>query len=322
MYQFITLLRSLATLLVIHSHCDRLLPIPALATGGSIGDSLFFIVSGFCLYHVKRPFLPWLKKRLLRIYPAVWMVSLFDLLMWQPENLNFGGGVIHKFIFPTDYSFITAILLCYLVLYPLMTCSANRHRTVIIVEIVLLAVYLVSYFTWLDLSRWSIESGNFKLIYWMMMFFGGCLLASCYETLTHALQRMKNRKLLISGCIFSFFLFYLVKVLLGRIENGYRFQGVIHLIEIIFLTLLIVICVCYEETWRSNKNTVIWKVITFCASITLENYLIMDRVIARVARWPFPVSYILAFVAIFFISYWMHRMTLMLTKRANSKRTE
>lgn len=51
-YIFIDYLKTVAVLLVINSHFDCLYPIPALATGGAMGNALFFIVSGFCLWPI------------------------------------------------------------------------------------------------------------------------------------------------------------------------------------------------------------------------------------------------------------------------------
>ena len=45
-YEFLNLLRVFAVFLVFNSHCDALYPVSALATGGAMGNALFFVISG------------------------------------------------------------------------------------------------------------------------------------------------------------------------------------------------------------------------------------------------------------------------------------
>jgi len=67
------ILRFIAIALIINSHLDEYYPIPYVATGGAIGNSLFFFVSSFglLLSEMKNPrgFLDWYSKRVKRIYP-------------------------------------------------------------------------------------------------------------------------------------------------------------------------------------------------------------------------------------------------------------
>ena len=45
---YIDLLKVIAVFLIINSHCEPVYRIKQLATGGALGNSLFFICSGFC----------------------------------------------------------------------------------------------------------------------------------------------------------------------------------------------------------------------------------------------------------------------------------
>lgn len=124
---FIILLKALATILVMNSHCDELFPIPALATGGSIGDSFFFAVSGFTLFFSvdKKPF-EYFRKRFFRIYPSVIIATIIAMIVsvkiptfkiiCKFDELSFWGA-IKSFLFPTNYHFISAIIVFYLLYY-------------------------------------------------------------------------------------------------------------------------------------------------------------------------------------------------------------
>ena len=54
MFEFVIYLKALATILITNSHFDTIYPISQLSMGGSIGNSIFFWVSGFCLSNIKR----------------------------------------------------------------------------------------------------------------------------------------------------------------------------------------------------------------------------------------------------------------------------
>ena len=53
MFGFVIYLKALATMLITNSHFDTIYPISQLSMGGSIGNSIFFWVSGFCLSNIK-----------------------------------------------------------------------------------------------------------------------------------------------------------------------------------------------------------------------------------------------------------------------------
>ena len=81
MFNFINYLRVVATALITNSHFSEIWPISALASGGLLGNIIFFAVSGFCLYVVKDNFIKWYLKRFLRVYPVLVVVTLFTIVL-------------------------------------------------------------------------------------------------------------------------------------------------------------------------------------------------------------------------------------------------
>lgn len=47
MKQYINYLKCVAVLLVLNSHLDQIYPVSSLGFGGAMGNTLFFLVSGF-----------------------------------------------------------------------------------------------------------------------------------------------------------------------------------------------------------------------------------------------------------------------------------
>ncbi|OHE60630.1 MAG: hypothetical protein A2X71_00930 [Thiobacillus sp. GWE1_62_9] len=171
-------LRFVAILLITNSHLDRLYPVSAMATGGQLGNSLFFMLSGFGLVASYRKkgdiFWPWLQRRLSRIYPSVLLVTLTAALV---TGAAFGWDVadfVRHLIWPTEYWFVAAIVSFYVPFYWLMSL---RSKAVFLQLIAILFLpYFYFYLTALDLSHFSIEEGYFKWIfYFQVMLLGGFL---------------------------------------------------------------------------------------------------------------------------------------------------
>ena len=110
-------IKVVATLLVINSHMDICYgDYPMFATGGAIGNALFFFVSGFTLFMSSRKldFVNWYKRRLGRIFPTILAMGLIAGLVF---NDNAGYIDVMK---ADKYWFIQCILMCYLVIYPII----------------------------------------------------------------------------------------------------------------------------------------------------------------------------------------------------------
>lgn len=106
----IDLLKFLAVVFVVNSHLDICYPegYKFLATGGSLGDALFFFCSGFTLFLGRDDgFGCWYKRRMSRILPSVF-VCAFAYAWWMGKDwYNAVGG----------WWFIRCILLYYVVLF-------------------------------------------------------------------------------------------------------------------------------------------------------------------------------------------------------------
>ena len=114
----IDILKCLAAFLITNSHMDMMYPkFGFMATGGAIGDALFFFCSGFTL--LLKPqmggvrFGNWYKRRINRIYPTIFAVAIMRCLFFGNDDnivniLLYGGGW-----------FISCIMLYYLAIYPI-----------------------------------------------------------------------------------------------------------------------------------------------------------------------------------------------------------
>ena len=95
----IDILKCLAAIAITNSHMDVLYhPYEQLATGGAIGDVLFFFCSGFTLFYGRMGrFDNWYKRRINRIYPTIFAWAIISSIFFDNNHnmkdiLISGGG--------------------------------------------------------------------------------------------------------------------------------------------------------------------------------------------------------------------------------------
>lgn len=292
-----SLVRFLAIILITNSHLDRLYPDPRFATGGGLGNALFFALSGFGLAMSARKQLPslnsWLSRRLLNIYPQVALATLLLATLssvadsWPPAKL------FHYFIWPTNYWFVAAIVTFYIPIYITLKYFSNAIRYIIFIFI---APYLFFYYTELSLTRFSIEDDPFRwLFYFQVMLFGAHLASS--DTLT------KHRK--SDGVVLLFIIacYFIIKLLLSK-GIFKEFQFFIHLITFPF--------VLFSLRFFSNPDLLdhikkfrLYSFIAFLGQLSLEVYLVQGFLIRWVAETG--VNYIFSILIIWpvvFLAAW------------------
>lgn len=161
-------LKVIAILLVFNSHCGKLYPVSAMATGGALGNALFFILSGYFLKIELSEFWPWIKKRIIQLYPAMLIVSFVYALTFQdfPKNLQ---TIFTRFIWPTGYWFIGGLLLFNILIYFFE--KYNVFNNFVLYSVILWGVYFIWYVLFVDKTVWSVEDhGIFRLIYYFYIY--------------------------------------------------------------------------------------------------------------------------------------------------------
>ena len=171
-------LRCLAALLIVNSHLEGFYPIRQLAADGLLGDSLFFLLSGWGLVlserRSRRDFPRWYARRSARLHPSIFLVVfLFDYLphsgwsSWSLADylLNFGWG--------RSYGFVGQILTFYVLFFGIMRCGS---RTLFLAA---LSALFLPYAALPILGRSDALFHAFHWIfYFQMMLFGGWLALS------------------------------------------------------------------------------------------------------------------------------------------------
>ena len=276
MFEFINFLRAFATILITNSHYEVVYPIQALGTGGLLGNSIFFIVSGFCLANgVKRGFVSWFSKRITRIYPACFIATIFGIVIGRFEI----GGIydfVASFIYPTKFGFIGTIILLYIPYYFVVNYFFTNNRSVKLYMCLLvffnLAVFLTSLYT---------KQDYFIKVYYFDLMLSGVFLKK-YKI--DADKHFGIYSVALVG------LYYVIEILKKKVLLPY-------FVILLNYGVLLLATVCIFQ-WAKSKeaffknidSSVVRKIIGFLSTHTLEIYIIQVVILRYTPNVAFPIN--------------------------------
>ena len=177
----IILLRALACLLIINSHCREIYPIPFLAVGGGHGNAIFFVISGFCLARINNNFTMWYGRRLKRILPVTAGI-LACCIVIEYTGGQLKGSFLEWVLWYLDkYWFVWAILLFYIGFYAVFNSGSIKRITVSLIAY--LIGYILLYLFVVDKNIFSVELEGFSPF--KVYFYLGVFLLGGYIRLLH-----------------------------------------------------------------------------------------------------------------------------------------
>lgn len=308
------IVRFLAIVLITNSHLDQLYPWPAAATGGALGNALFFMLSGYglALSYEKNPqtnFFHWFWRRITRIYPAIWIVViLFQLILLQNWKQWQILDYLKAFIYPTHFWFISAIMLFYILIYVIFRLNWIRHIPYIILA--LFIPYFYFYYTMLDLSVFSVENGSlFKWIFYFQVILLGVWLSAVKKPF---IKPGFTQVLLFLGFFFGYFG---LKFILDR------FQLLAYQFNVQLITLPLIIFTLHAAHWEPIIETLkqqkwLTSFIHHLASIALEIYLVQLYLYRSpwVMQLAFPLNILLFIVLVIAVASAVNALTQSLQK--------
>ncbi len=302
-------LRFIAILLIINSHLDKYYPIQSIASGGAIGNAIFFFLSAFGIYISQqkrnRNFDEWILGRIKRIYPTIWVTVILLLMPVMLINGDLSSKNILQFIgnfFYPPYWFIQALLVFYIITFPLLK-SIKKQKELILFGVLFL-IYLGSYLTWIDMSKWSIEKIPFVIINYFIIFIFGIFIAR------------RNDKIIYSGIMNYIWLFlfvgliYLHKYFITKgILIEFQFVQQAALYPMLYYLLKISRSPFVLSILMNNKS--FSRIVNFIANITLEIYIVHETIILYVlkAKLPFPLNLIVLLTLTFTLAILVKKLS-------------
>ena len=306
---FITVLRALAACIITNSHYVGVYPTDLIANGGLLGDVIFFAVSGFCLANVKEKFPKWYLKRIIRIFPAVLIITTLYLIFgFQSIELSF-MGFLKAFIFPTNYHFVGSIMLLYIPFYFVMKTQKIRNN-LHIVAIAVFIIYILIYVLIYDKSYYHIDTVREPMI--RFSFFFSMLLGAYFRD---NLDKFRNRNSILSWVLLPLFLlaYFASKLIFSKVGSIANLQ-IIN--QFMLFALLIVVLRCFSSLDSKLEKLPEWikKVINFISGITLEIYLVQIGIINRLNFCVFPLNWFLITGTIIVLAFILHNISVFVQK--------
>ncbi len=317
MYEFINFLKVIATILITNAHYENIYPISIIANGGLLGDVLFFVVSGFCLSNIKGSFIKWYKKRIIRIYPTVFIVTLICIFAGLYVYENSLHGFISMFIYPTNYHFVASIIILYVFYYLILSLikkiGINKRRGILVSMIFILIIYLIYYFFMFDKSFYHIDSvyeNNIRFFFLICMLLGAWI----KEKLSYYKSKKNKYNFLIIGVLFV--IYFISKVLFSKVDILAPIQILNQIILFGLLYFIFITTLSYEDKLVLLPEY-IRKTIKYISNLTLEIYLIQYLLIDRLNKFAFPINFIIVsfsiLISAFLIKLFISQMNKKLT---------
>ena len=286
----IDILKFFAALLITNSHMELLYgKYSEFATGGAIGDVLFFFCSGFTLFLGRMGrFDNWYKRRINRIYPTVFAWAILSAFFFnQHQSMDYtiihGGGW-----------FVTCIMIYYVVLYFIQRFLLHHLKWVFgIVTLICIAWYFI-----MNRPENYNMYGNtyFKWGHYFLFMLLGAMMGISQK------QWNFNVKTDFIKLIVSTFVYYAI-LFAGRKYPLFSELQIISLIPLLFIVYYFY-KVCSSDTlkkWYTNKY-IGWG-IKFIGSLCLEIYLVQGTLFTDKMNHIFPINGLIMFCIIFVVAY-------------------
>ncbi|WP_294453588.1 acyltransferase [uncultured Bacteroides sp.] len=286
----IDILKFFAALLITNSHMELLYgKYSMLATGGAIGDVLFFFCSGFTLFLGRMGrFDNWYKRRIRRIYPTVFAWAILGAFIF---NQQYGMDYI---IIHGGGWFVTCIMIYYVILYIIKRFMFNKLRLVFIIA----SIITIIWYLLIDRPENYNMYGNtyFKWCHYFLFMLLGAMMGVSKKELKYSF-RYDLMKLSCSVIIYYAILFS------GRLNPVCSELQIISLIPLLYIVYYSY-KVCNSEKMKMlyNKKVLGW-CMKFIGGLCLEIYLVQYTLFTDKMNSIFPLNIILMFVIIIFVAY-------------------
>lgn len=288
----IDILKCLAAILITNSHMDALYgSLSVLSTGGAIGDSLFFFISGFTLFLGSTPrFDNWYKRRLNRIFPTVFAWAILSCALFgndknMLEIIWKGGGW-----------FVSCILLYYLAIYPIKRFAKDRlWLAFFVISVAVLVLYMICGYK--DALYNGVPYFNFNWsLYFLFMLFGA-ILGTKWNNMDYS--HPKKSLIALVACIV---LFYGIQFVAGRFIRTPQFNilSVVPLFGINYF--LFKVCNSQAMLRFYNVKGAGFAIKTI-GSLCLEIYIVQSSLFTTRMNNLFPLNILIMFLIIFVAAY-------------------
>lgn len=278
-------LKVLAVFLVMNSHMHMCYPKYAfLATGGAIGDGLFFFASGFTLFLGRNMrFDNWYKRRINRIYPSIIAIAILAWGLWDNTD-SIGEILLGK-----RYWFIGCILVYYVLLYPIKNIKNGKYAPHCLIAGGTICILL--YYAFFNNGQPFYSGGLFRCFAFFLIMLQGAIMGKASDT--HTFKKRHIVFLILSVCSFYALAYF------GR-NSAYILLSFIALMCITRYCYLICCSTVLEKLYRNSWVRPIVFIISQCC---LEVYLIQQYIFTERLNDIFPLNIPIIMIFVLLMAY-------------------
>ena len=285
----IDVIKFFAAFLITNSHMEALYPqnMTFFATGGAIGDALFFFCSGFTLF--LKPmgrFDSWYKKRINRIYPTVFVRAILFALLFNIHN-----DVNHTIIHGGGW-FVSCIMIYYVVAYIIDKFMSNHlHLSFGIASI----ISIIAYFIWDKPENYTMYGHTYlKWVFFFLFMLFGAIVGKKPRTISG-----RKSLLFLFLCVITYYAIVIPSQRYDNI-NDLQLLSLVPLLGITYFTYSLFNCSNARQLFNKKfVNTIVM----FIGGLCLEIYLIQNPLLKINLGIPYPVNYIVMFIMIIVGAY-------------------
>lgn len=286
----IDILKFFAALLITNSHMELLYgKYSALATGGAIGDVLFFFCSGFTLFLGRMGrFDNWYKRRINRIYPTVFAWAILGAFFFN-QHFSMDYIIVHG-----GGWFVTCIMIYYVILYFIQRFMLHHLKWAFGIVVLICIVWYCIMNRPANYNMYGFT--YFKWGHYFLFMLLGAMMGISQK------QWHFNLKTDLIKLIGSIFIYYAI-LFAGRKYVLFFELQIISLIPLLFTTYYFYkVCSCdLLKKWYSTKY--LGGIIKFVGGLCLEIYLVQTTLFTDKMNDIFPLNIFIMFLIIIFAAY-------------------
>ncbi len=318
MFEFINYLKLIATALITNSHFGNFWPVSALATGGLLGNVIFFAVSGFLLYNIKTSFIKWFPKRFFRVYPVLAIFTLFTVLIGE-YPLNNLDDAFKLFVYPTNYIFLVWLIICYCIFYFVVYIDKKVINFLEITMAVIFLVWISVYALFYDKSEYRVDnvSEPFILFLYTESMLMGALFKKGRKNILGGID-LKFKIILTVGCMVVYFV---SKIIFSRVESILPLQILNQIVILLAVFSLFDLFMSLEHVFKKIPEK-LNLVVKHISNITLQIYLVQFVIIKYCDKLAFPVNLIVVTFAIIVVATLLYYIEVLIRKLIDFLRTK
>lgn len=285
----IDIIKFIAAIIITNSHFGNIYPpsLQALATGGAIGDALFFFCSGFTLF--LKPagrFDNWYKKRISRIYPTIFAWAIISAFIFGSTS-NMKTTILHG-----GGWFVTCIMLYYIVAYFINKYFYNRLHTAFSIATL---IVIISYIMWDRPDNFGMYGDT--LLKWVFFF-----LAMLLGAIIGKNRKVMGEKKSLIISIVSIIAFYAILFMSASNPIANKLQ-IISLVPLLALTYSTYSLFNGKTAQKLFCNRFVYYIVMFVGGLCLEIYITQITLLHYDLGLLFPVNYFAMFAIIIISAY-------------------